>query len=161
MIDDFVWRAALAGIGIALAAGPLGCFIVWRRMAYFGDSLAHGALLGVALGLAFGIAPTVGVLVVCAGATLLLVVLESQRHLATDTLLGMLAHSALSFGLIAIGLLETVRVDLVSYLFGDVLSVTVPDLYWIYGGSAVVLAVLAVLWRPLLALTVDAELARA
>lgn len=52
MLDDFLIRAALAGGLLALAAGPLGCFVVWRRMAYFGDATAHAAILGVALALA-------------------------------------------------------------------------------------------------------------
>ena len=55
MFDDFMVRATFAGIGVALAAAPLGCFVVWRRMAYFGDATAHAAVLGVALSLAFSV----------------------------------------------------------------------------------------------------------
>ena len=64
ILEDFFWRAMLAGIGVALVAGPLGCFVVWRKMAYFGDTMAHSALLGVALGLLFGVAPMIGVFAV-------------------------------------------------------------------------------------------------
>lgn len=160
MLDDFIWRALLGGLGVALAAGPLGAFVVWRRMAYFGDTLAHSGLLGVAVGVLAGVDEGLGVLAVCLATALLLVLLERSRRLATDTLLGILAHSALSLGLVGLALLETVRVDLSSYLFGDILAVGMRDLAWIWGGGLAALALLAAIWRPLLAATVHEELAR-
>ena len=161
MLDDFIVRALLAGMGVAIVGGPLGCFIVWRRMAYFGDSLAHAGLLGIALGLTLQIGVNVGILAVCVALALVLAMLERQRRLATDTLLGILSHASLSIGLVTISLLATVRVDVMAYLFGDILAVVPADLWWIYGGGAVVLAALAYLWRPLLAMTVHADLAQA
>ncbi|WP_448205236.1 zinc ABC transporter permease subunit ZnuB [Azospirillum sp. sgz302134] len=159
-MDDFVLRALAAGCGIALLAGPLGSFVVWRRMAYFGDTLSHSALLGVALGFLLGVNPLVGVVGVCVALALALVGLQRHRALASDTVLGILSHSSLSLGLVAIAFLETLRVDLISYLFGDILSVTTADLAWIYAGGAVALGGLIALWRPLLAVTVDEDLAR-
>jgi zinc transport system permease protein len=159
-MDDFLLRALIAGVGVAAVAGPLGCFVVWRRMAYFGDSLAHSALLGVALGFLVGIEPTVAVIALCLALALFIVGLQGQRRLATDTLLGIMSHGALSLGLVAVSLLETVRVDLMAYLFGDILAVTTVDIAWIWGGGAVSLLALAFLWRPLLAITVHEELAR-
>lgn len=159
-IDDFLIRALLGGIGVALAAGPLGAFIVWRKMAYFGDTLAHSALLGVGLGIFWGVNESWGVIVVCIILAFILVLLQRQKHLATDTLLGILAHTALSLGLVSLAFLETVRVDLVSYLFGDILAVTTHDLYWIWAGGLLALFVLALIWRSLLAITVHEELAR-
>ena len=159
-MDDFVVRALAAGCGIALMAGPLGSFVVWRRMAYFGDTLAHSALLGVALGFLLGVNPLIGVMGVCVALALALVGLQRHRALASDTLLGILSHASLSLGLVAIAFLETLRVDLISYLFGDILSVTPGDLAWIYGGGAVALGGLVLLWRRLLAVTVDEDLAR-
>jgi zinc transport system permease protein len=159
-VDDFVLRAMLAGLGVAAVAGPLGSFVVWRRMAYFGDTLSHSALLGVALGFLLGINLNLAVVLLCLALSLLLVALQQQRRLAGDTLLGIMAHSALSLGLVALTFLETVRVDLVGYLFGDILSVTRGDLAWIYGGGAAVLAAMIALWRPLLSITVHEELAQ-
>lgn len=159
-MDDFLVRALAGGIGLAVLGGPLGSFIVWRRMAYFGDTLAHSGLLGVALGLLLGISQSLGVALVCVLLALVLVLLQRQRQLASDTLLGILAHTALSLGLVALAFLETVRVDLVSYLFGDILAVSSQDLIWIWGGGAVILTTLLVLWRPLLALTVHEDLAQ-
>ena len=159
-MDDFVLRGLLAGIGVAVVAGPLGAFVVWRRMAYFGDALSHSALLGVALGLLLGLDLNFAVIALCLGLALVLLALQQQRRLASDTLLGIMAHGALSFGLIAISFMESVRVDLMGYLFGDILAVTPADLARIYGGGALVLAALVVLWRPLLAITVHEELAR-
>jgi zinc transport system permease protein len=161
MLDDFIWRALLGGIGVAAVAGPLGCFVVWRRMAYFGDALAHGALLGVALGFALHMdlnLTTLGAFVVF---SLALAALQSQQRLATDTLLGILAHAALALGLVTISFMERLRVDLLGYLFGDILAVTRTDLLWIYGGGALVLAVTVALWQPLVSITVHEELAEA
>lgn len=159
-MDDFVLRALAAGIGVAVAAGPLGCFVVWRRMAYFGDTLAHSALLGVALGFLLGVDVNLGIVAVCATLALLLVALQQQRRLATDTLLGIMSHGALSLGLVVVSFVQTLRVDLLAYLFGDVLAVGFRDVAWIWGGGTVALLLLAALWRPLLAMTVHEELAR-
>jgi zinc transport system permease protein len=159
-MDDFLTRALLGGLGVALAAGPLGALIVWRRMAYFGDTLAHSGLLGVALGALLGVDPQLGVVVTCLLVALALVLLQRQRGLATDTLLGILAHATLSLGLVALAFLATVRVDLVGYLFGDILAINAADLYWIWGGGLLALGALAGLWRPLLAITVHEELAQ-
>ena len=162
ILDDFVIRAFAAGVGIALVAGPLGCFIVWRRMAYFGDTMAHSALLGIALGFLLAIDLTVGVIVVTVTIAGLLVLLQQRRPwLAADTLLGILSHASLSVGLVAIGLMTWLRVDLLGYLFGDVLAVTVADIAVIYIGGLAALAALAMIWRPLLAATVHEDLARA
>jgi zinc transport system permease protein len=157
---DFLFNALIAGLVLALVAGPLGSFIVWRRMAYFGDTLSHAALLGVALGLALNIAPMLAVTVGCVLIAVILVTLQRRQPLASDTLLGILAHSTLSLGLVVLSFMRDVRVDLMGYLFGDLLAVTTTDLAWIIGGSVLVLCLLAVLWRPLLAMTVHEELAR-
>ncbi|HEY7598680.1 MAG TPA: metal ABC transporter permease, partial [Candidatus Limnocylindrales bacterium] len=159
MIGDFLWRALLGGIGVALVAGPLGCFVVWRRMAYFGDSLSHSALLGIALGFLLGVDLVIGVIACCVAVALLLVGLQRQKRWGVDTLLVILSHSALSIGLVVIGLMPNLRVDLTSYLFGDILAVGRADLAWIYGGGLGVLAALVAIWRPLLSLTVHEELA--
>lgn len=159
-MDTFLWHALLGGMGVALAAGPLGAFVVWRRMAYFGDTLAHSGLLGVALGVLIGLDQALTVILSCVAIAILLVLLERRRRLATDTLLGILAHTALSLGIVALALLEGIRVDLVSYLFGDILSVSQVDLYWIWGGGALALGLLIWLWRPLLSMTVHEDLAQ-
>ena len=161
MIDSFLLNAALGGMGLALTAGPIGCFVVWRRMAYFGDSLAHSALIGIALGFLAGIDLTLGVALTALAAALLLGWLQLRARLATDTLLGIISHGGLAFGLIAIGLTQGLRTDLFGYLFGDVLAIDARDLAWIWGGGALALAALALLWRPLLAATVHEELAAA
>lgn len=161
VIADFMVRALLAGIGLAAVAGPCGCFVVWHRMAYFGDTLAHTALLGVGVGLLFGIDLTVGVLGVCGAAALLLVAVQRERRIGVDTQLGILAHSSLALGLVGVSLAQGLRIDLLSYLFGDVLAVSQTDLLWVYGLAAAGLAALGALWRPLLATTVHEDLARA
>ncbi len=160
MLDDFLVRAALAGAGVALAAAPLGCFVVWRRMAYFGDATAHAALLGVALSLGFSFSITAGVLA-SAGAMAIAVALMTDRVRGADTLLGVLAHSALATGLVAVSFLPGARVDLEAYLFGDILTVGRGELTVIWLGAATVLGLLAWRWSPLLSATLSPDLARA
>ena len=159
-MDDFLLRAMLGGIGVALVAGPFGAFVVWRRLAYFGDTLSHSALLGVVLGFLFHVNLTLGIVVVCQLLALLLFVLQRQKHLGGDTLLGILAHGALSLGLVLLALVETLRIDLLSYLFGDILAIGPVDLAWIFGGGGLALGLLLLLWRPLLAMTIHEDLAR-
>lgn len=161
MFDDFFTRALLAGIGVALTAGPLGCFVVWRRMAYFGDTMAHAGLLGVALALVLQIAPVLGVFAVAAAIAGALMLLDRRGVLSTDALLGLLSHGTLAVGLVLVAFMTWVRIDLTALLFGDVLAVGVDDLILIWGGGAVVLAGLAWIWRPLLADTVHPDLAAA
>ncbi len=161
MLDDFILRALLAGIGIALVAGALGCFVVWRRMAYFGDSLAHSSLLGVALGLIYGFNTNLAIIAVCTLFAIALVWLQRRQMLATDTLLGILAHASLSIGMVAISLLDTPQFDLHSYLFGDILTVQTSDLLWIYGGGALVLGLLLWHWQDLTLMTIHEDLAHA
>ncbi len=161
MTEDFFIRALLAGIGTALVAGPLGCFIVWRRMAYFGDTMAHSALLGVALAVLLDVDISLGVFVVAALGALALILLQRRVQLSSDALLGILSHSMLATGLVLVAFMVWLRIDLIGYLFGDILAVTRMDIGFVYGGGAAVLAVLAVIWRPLLAGTVNDELAAA
>jgi zinc transport system permease protein len=160
MLDDFLARAVLAGVMVAVVAGPLGAFMVWRRMAYFGDTLAHSGLLGVALGFLLGLNLNLMVTVVCVLVAVILVLLQRRQELASDTLLGILAHSTLSLGLVAVAFVEGLRVDLMAYLFGDILAVARSDLLAIALGGAFALVLLILLWRPLLAITVHEELAR-
>lgn len=160
MLDDFMIRAALAGLGVALAAAPLGCFVVWRRMAYFGDATAHAAILGVALALGFGLSIFAGALVISLVMAATVSTLAGRGY-AMDTLLGVLAHSALAFGLVAVSLLTSVRIDLMAFLFGDILAVGRVDLAVIWGGAALVVAGLAWRWQALLTATLSPDLAHA
>ncbi len=160
MLDDFMTRATLAGIGVAFAAAPLGCFVVWRRMAYFGDATAHAAILGVALSLAFEISIFPGALIVALLMALTVTQLAGRGY-AMDTLLGVLAHSALAFGLVAVSFLQGIRLDLSAYLFGDLLAVSRMDLLVIWGGAALVVALIAWRWAPLLTSTLNQDLAYA
>mgnify|MGYP001166260829 CR=1 FL=1 len=161
MLDDFFTRAVIGGIGVALVAGPLGCFIIWRRLAYFGDTLSHSALLGVALALLFELNVTFAVFAISLVVSMLLMLLQRRATLSSDTLLGLLAHSALAVGLVVLAFMTWVRVDLMGFLFGDVLAVTPFDLSVIWGGGVLVLTTLARIWHPLFAATVNYEITTA
>ncbi|MGM0632140.1 MAG: metal ABC transporter permease [Pseudomonadota bacterium] len=157
---DFVMRAVVAGLAIAAIAGPLGCFVVWRRMSYFGDTLAHSALLGIAFAILMDVHMQLAIVVSCLVFSALLIGLEKKGQLATDTLLGILAHGTLAFGLLLLSLSNTVQVNLTAYLFGDLLTVQNSDLWWILGCSALVAVLLWRYWSRFLSMTVHAELSQ-
>jgi zinc transport system permease protein len=163
-MDSFIWRALAGGLGVALLTGPLGCFVVWQRMAYFGEVLSHSALLGVALGLVLGIHLTAGMAFVCVAMAILLVLMQNQvrlkRELPADTLLGVMSHVALAGGLAMLVLVEDVRFDLNAYLFGDVLAIGPIDLLWIGCAGLAVIGTLLFVWRQLLEITLSEEIAQ-
>lgn len=161
MFDDFIFRAFAAGIGLALITGPLGCFIVWRRLSYFGDTIAHSALLGVVIAYALNFNIIIAVFAVSCFIALSLLYLQRRTNLPDDALLGLLAHSVLAIGLVLLGILSFIRIDLMGLLFGDILSVNVTDLLFVWIGGSIVLVVLILIWRPLFAGTVNLELAKA
>ena len=158
MLDDFMVRATLAGIGVALAAAPLGCFVVWRRMAYFGEATAHAALLGVSLSLMFEFSVFLGAIFV----SLLmasLVTLTQGRSLFLDTLLGVVGHMSLATGLVVVSFISGVRIELMAYLIGDILSVSKSDLLLIWIGLVIVFVLLFWRWSALLLCTLNEDLA--
>ena len=150
----------LAGCGVALAAGPLGSFAVWRRMAYFGDTLAHSALIGVAIGLFLSINVTMAIVISCMVIATILVFLEQKNALSTDTILGILSHSALALGLICVSLFSHARVNLFGYLFGDFLMVTTTEVIAIFIVAIMVISLLMYFWRGLIMISTDEDLAR-
>lgn len=160
-MEPFLIRALAAGIGLAVIAAPLGCFLVWQRMAFFGETVAQASLIGVALALALNLDVTATVLFASIAVSLLLLALGRQKIVPVDTLLSLLAHSSLAIGVLATALVKGRSIDLMSFLFGDILAVTRDDLLWIAACGAGVLATLARLWRPLLSLAVHDELAAA
>ncbi|MDC0354183.1 metal ABC transporter permease [Candidatus Pelagibacter sp.] len=161
MLDDFFIRALIAGVGVALVTGPLGCFVVWRRLSYFGDTLSHSALLGVTIAYSFELNIALSVFIISSVVALILIQLQKKTNLPGDALLGLLAHSSLAVGLVVIGFLTFIRFDIMGLLFGDILAVTTNDLIIIWTGGALILFVLKLIWKPLFASTVNYELAEA
>lgn len=161
MPEPFLLRALLAGLGLAIVAAPLGCFVVWRRMAYYGETVAQAGLIGVAIGLAFSLNLTASVLAVTVVVSLLLIVLGRQSVVPFDTLLGLLAHAALAIGVILASQSSGQQVDLMGFLFGDIFAITVSDLRWILFGGTAALVALVLVWRPLLSMSVHEDLAAA
>lgn len=158
---EILLPALLIGLLLAAIAGPLGCFVVWGRMAYFGDTLAHSALLGIGLGFLFQLNPSVGVILVTSALALALTVLQGQRFIANDTLLGIMAHGTLALGLVLVSLMDHVRVDLLGLLFGDLLATSLSDVLWVTALAALIGIVLHWVWIPMLNIAVNQELAQA
>ena len=161
MFDDFFTRALIAGVGIAIIAGPLGCLVIWRRLSYFGDTLSHSALLGVTLAYAFSINITLSVFIISSVVAILLINLQKRTKLAGDSLLGLLAHSTLAIGLVLIGFLSSIRFDLMGLLFGDILAVTTEDIALVWIGGIIILGILYFIWKSLFSATVNYDLAAA
>ena len=161
MTEPFLMRALLGGMGLALVAAPLGCFVVWRRMAYFGEAVAQSGLIGIAIGLALSVNLTTSVLTVTLLVSGCLVLLGRQTLVPFDTLLGLVAHAALAVGVITASLVQGPQLDLMTFLFGDIFAISRGDLRWILIGGIVALAIEIWLWRPLLAISVHEDLATA
>ena len=160
-MDDFIYRALIASIGVSIIAGSLGCFVIWKRLSYFSDSLSHSALLGVALGLATGVGINFGLVIVGGLFATLIVFLQQKDFWSSDAVLGIFSHISLSLGIVVLGFIGDQNTDYFSYLFGDILSITPKDIYWIFLVMAVVIFVLFINWKKLLLLTLNEELAKA
>jgi zinc transport system permease protein len=161
VLEPFLVRAIIAGLALAIVAAPLGCFVIWQRMAYFGETVAQASLIGVALSLAFRLDITLGVVVIALLVACLMLWFGRQQVVAIDSILGLLHHAALATGVVAMSMLKGPPVDLLGFLFGDVFAVTTADIAWIAGGGAAVLAIVAWLWQPLLRLALHEDLAAA
>jgi zinc transport system permease protein len=161
VLEPFLLRALLFGLGLAAVAAPLGCFVVWRRMAYYGEAIAQAALIGVALAFALSLDVTSGVLIVTLAVSGLLVLLSRQQVVPLDSLLGLIAHAALAAGVICASLASGRQPDLMGFLFGDILAITDADLYWLFVGGAGAMVALLAVWRPLLSLSVHEDIAAA
>ncbi len=159
--ETFILHGLLAGLLVSLMAGPMGCFVVWRRMAYFGESLSHSALLGLGLGLLFGLNLNIAVFIVCFLFASLLTYLRERRILAIDTLLGILAHASLAAGLLLISFMELPAYTLTSYLFGDILLIQNSDLWLLGAASIIVLTLLLYNWSSFILISINKELAQA
>lgn len=156
----YLWAPLLGGVGVALVAGPLGALMVWRRLAYLGDTLSHSGLLGITLALALHMNVTIGVCLIAVLVALLLLGLQSRVMVARDTLLGLLSHTSLAIGLLLLAALENVRVDVLGFLYGDILAISWQDVIMIYTGGALVLGIITILWQKMLRVAVHAELAQ-
>ena len=159
-MNSFLLLTLISGSVIALTAGPLGAFVVWRRMAYFGDTLAHSALLGVAFGIVLNISPVIGIVLASSAIALLLWWMQKSTTLANDSLLGILSHSALALGLVCVGLFSNSRIDLYGYLFGDLLTVNMQDIAVVCAAASVILGLVCFFWRSLLMIAIDESLAK-
>ena len=160
-IDPFLLRAFAAGLMLAIVAAPLGCLVVWQRMSYFGETIANASLIGVALALLLKVDLTLGAVVAALAVAGLLIALSRQREVPMDAVLGLTAHGALAVGFILATRAGGASVDLLGFLFGDIFAIGTSDLAWVALGGAVVLAALAWMWRPLLAIAVHDEIAAA
>jgi len=159
-MDEFILLALLSGTFVALVAGPMGCFLVWRRMAYFGDTIAHSALLGLSISVMMDSQSPLIMAGVCALVAFSLIILQHrEQKLASDTLLGILSHGSLALGLVLIALQENIRRDMMFFLIGDILGVVWQDFYYIIAMAVVCLGGMILIWRPLLAVTVHEDLA--
>ncbi len=160
-MDDFIYRAIIASIGVSIIAGSLGCFVIWKRLSYFSDSISHSALLGVALGLTTGLGINLGLMIVGGLFATLIVILQQKDFWSSDAVLGIFSHVSLSLGVVVLGIIGNQNTDYFSYLFGDILSITTKDIYWIFLVGVIVILILISNWKKLLLLTLNEELAKA
>lgn len=158
-MEDFIINGLVAAIGISIIAGSLGCFVIWKRMSYFSESISHSALLGVSLGIASGMGIHFGLVIVGALFALLIVLLQQRKFLSNDAILGIFSHIALSLGIVVLSIVGDANTDYFGFLFGDILSITEGDIFWVYSVLILVVFFLVVFWQKLLLLTLNEELA--
>jgi len=165
MIDIFTYsfmiRALLAGVAIGIVAPLIGTFLVAKRYALIADSLAHVSLAGVAIGVVLGLNPLLGALVVTIAAAFVIEKLREGRRVTAEVALAMFLSSGLAVAVVLIGLVHRVNVDLLSYLFGSITTVTTSDLWIILSLAVVILATIGVLYKQLAYTAFDEEQARA
>ena len=161
LLDDFLLRSIIAGLMMVSIAAPIGCLMVWQRLAFLSDTLGHAAVLGVGLGLLLQLPPMVGVL----GVVLLIVISLSQvvnfNNALSETTLAIISNTGLAAGLIILGLLPENTVSVEAILFGDLLSVTLTDLGMILVTTLVLVFLLKQHWRSFVAVSVSREIAQA
>lgn len=160
MLDDFIIRALLGGIAVAIAAGPLGSFIVWKKMAFFGDALAHSAVLGVLIGIILGINQSISIAIFAIIFSAFITIMQKQKFFSGDTILGMATHGALAVGVIIFSLVAPTKFNLTNLLFGDILATSYEDIAIMYSGAAIIIGSMIYIWQPLLLATVNEDLAR-
>ncbi|MEK9574835.1 MAG: metal ABC transporter permease [Gammaproteobacteria bacterium] len=159
-MEDLIYRVILAGVGVAIIAGILGCFVIWKRMSYFSESISHSALLGVALGVASGFGLQSGLLITAVIFAVIIAYMQNQDYFSNDAILGIFSHIALSLGVIVLSL-QGDRTDYFSLLFGDILSVNQGDIVWIYAILISIVSIMIIFWDKLLFVTLNACLAKA
>ncbi len=157
MLDDFFARALAAGIGVALAAAPFGCFLIWRGMAFAGDAVTHSSLLGIALALALGINLPLGIAAV--GCLFAVFLFAMRKRLADDSALAIGAHAALALGVILLFALRE-PINWEGYFFGDLLAAGESDLLSVYLICAILAVGLWLMRRPLLMTTISPDVAQ-
>ncbi len=165
MLDDFLIRSLLAGILMVLVAAPMGCLMVWQRLAFLADTLGHAAVLGVALGLVMSINPMMSVLLII---LLVMVIMQlSQRRLhvsagvLSESVLAILSYTGLSAGILILGVSGRSNVSLEAILFGDLLATSMQDLMFIGITVLILLGLLWKHWHSFVAVTVSPEIAQA
>ncbi len=160
LLADFFIHALIAGLILAFVAAPLGCFVVWRSMSYFGDAIAHSALLGLVLGLCWQLPLTTSITIVAIIVALLLTRMQRGTSFSTDTLLGILSHLSLALGIVILSLVDGIQIDLMAYLFGDILAVSADDLLAMYVLAAVIVLLLWIKWRNFILVTLNEDIAK-
>ncbi len=156
---NFLIMALIGGLLVALISAPLGTFMVWQKQSYFGATLAHSALLGVSLGMIMQIDLTLSILVTSVIIGVALFYLAQKSSLSSDTLLGILAHSSLALGLVLLSFQPNIQLDLMRYLFGDILSINLDDIQLLSALLVLTLLFFAKYWQSLLNITLNIELA--
>ena len=160
-LDDFLLRALFAGLIMVVIAAPMGCLMVWQRLAFLSDTLGHAAVMGVGLGLMLQIEPLYGVLAVALVIVFSLSRVSHFNNALSETTLAIISHTGLAGGIILVGLLPAPTVNLEAILFGDLLATTRGDLLNRLLTTIVLLVWLLRYWRAFVAVSVSREIAQA
>ncbi len=160
-MSDFLIHALLASLGVALLAGPIGCLMIFKRVACLGDTLAHGAIFGVSLGLLTGIDPTITLAGVTIAWVTMLWYLNKDQTVSTDTAMAFLTHSALAVSIVLFAFVPLGAPNLMEAFIGNILTVGRADLWLIFGMDIVFGVLIALFWKKWILIAVHPDLAAA
>ncbi len=162
MLDDFLIRSLLAGTLMVLVAAPMGCLMVWQRLAFLADTLGHASVLGIALALVMAVQPVFGVLLVIGVIMVILRLSTGDRPVAlSESMLAIVSHTGLAAGILLLGASGFGNISLEALMFGDLLATTKADLFFIAVTVVVLLLILWRHWHDFVAVSVSAEIAQA
>jgi len=156
----FIQRALIASLIVGILCPFVGNFVVLRKMSFFSDAISHSAFAGIAVGALLGIDLSLSSLVVAILIAFFIAFLSEKTTLSHDTIIGIAFSGSIATGILIIGMLKGYRMDVFTFLFGDILAITRTDLVLLLLICIISIGVLTVFLKPFLQITFNRELAR-
>ncbi|OCL92775.1 metal ABC transporter permease [Arcobacter porcinus] len=156
---DFIQNAIIAGVLISIAAGVIGSLVVVNKITFLTGGIAHSAYGGIGLAIFLGIPVLFGATVFAILTAILIAIITLKNRSRVDAIIGMMWASGMAVGIVFIDLTPGYNVDLMSYLFGSIIAVSSNDLYYMIALDIFIIAIIAIFYKEILAVSYDSEFA--